>query len=88
MDGLIEFLEVSSDEALQSVLSPVRTVQLDIISRASSPLKCEFVIGRHYEHILTTRDGLWKYRIRDVVFIKGFAPEDGLPVISCVGRQE
>ncbi|OAX42049.1 hypothetical protein K503DRAFT_863378 [Rhizopogon vinicolor AM-OR11-026] len=67
MDELIKFLEVSSDETLQS---------------------WELAAGRHYEPILTTRDGLWSYRIHDIIIVKGFAPEDGLPVVNYVGRQD
>lgn len=88
MDGLIEFLEVPSDETPQSILSPVRTIQLHLMFIVSLSPQWELVAGGHYEPILTTRDGLWRYRIRDVVVVKGFAPDDGLPVISYVGRQE
>lgn len=48
----------------------------------------ELVPGGHYEPLLTTRNGLWRYRIGDVVTFKGFAPDDGLPVISYLHRAE
>ncbi|KAG1815072.1 GH3 auxin-responsive promoter [Suillus subaureus] len=48
----------------------------------------ELVIGGHYEPVLTTRNGLWRYRIGDVVTFKGFAPDDGLPVISYLHRRD
>ncbi|KAG1882711.1 GH3 auxin-responsive promoter [Suillus subluteus] len=48
----------------------------------------ELVSGGHYEPVLTTRNGLWRYRIGDVVGVKGFAPDDGLPVINYLHRRE
>ncbi|KAF8892912.1 GH3 auxin-responsive promoter-domain-containing protein [Infundibulicybe gibba] len=38
-------------------------------------------VGKKYEVILTTRSGLWRYRLGDVLEIVGFAPEDGSPLI-------
>src|SRR6267154_1603567 len=34
-----------------------------------------------------TRDGLWRYRLSDVIVVKGFAPEDRLPVLNHVRRR-
>jgi auxin responsive GH3 family protein len=48
----------------------------------------ELVPGGHYEPVLTTRNGLWRYRIGDVIAVKGFAPDDGLPVINYLHRRE
>lgn len=48
----------------------------------------ELVTGGHYEPVLTTRNGLWRYRIGDVVTVKGFAPDDGLPVINYLHRRD
>lgn len=48
----------------------------------------ELVPGGHYEPVLTTRNGLWRYRIGDVVAVKGFAPDDGLPIINYLHRRE
>ncbi|KAG2367157.1 GH3 auxin-responsive promoter [Suillus spraguei] len=48
----------------------------------------ELVPGGHYEPLLTTRNGLWKYRLGDVVTVKGFAPDDGLPIINYLHRRE
>ncbi|KAG2340231.1 hypothetical protein BDR05DRAFT_915978 [Suillus weaverae] len=48
----------------------------------------ELVAGGHYEPVLTTRNGLWRYRIGDVVAVKGFAPDDGLPIINYLHRRE
>ncbi|KAG2138536.1 GH3 auxin-responsive promoter [Suillus clintonianus] len=48
----------------------------------------ELVTGGHYEPVLTTRNGLWRYRIGDVVAVKGFAPDDGLPIINYLHRRD
>ncbi|KAG1840823.1 GH3 auxin-responsive promoter-domain-containing protein [Suillus subalutaceus] len=48
----------------------------------------ELVLGGHYEPVLTTRSGLWRYRIGDVITVKGFAPDDGLPVINYLHRRD
>ncbi|KAG1720651.1 GH3 auxin-responsive promoter [Suillus paluster] len=48
----------------------------------------ELATGDHYEPVLTTRHGLWRYRLGDVVVIKGFAPDDGLPIINYLHRRE
>ncbi|KAG2152671.1 GH3 auxin-responsive promoter [Suillus bovinus] len=48
----------------------------------------ELETGGHYEVVLTTRNGLWRYRLGDVVAIKGFAPDDGLPVINYLHRRD
>ncbi|KAG2138537.1 GH3 auxin-responsive promoter [Suillus clintonianus] len=71
VDGVIEFLDVHSDEPLERVLSA-----------------WELVTGGHYEPVLTTRNGLWRYRIGDVVTVKGFAPDDGLPVVNYLHRRD
>ncbi|KAG2351858.1 GH3 auxin-responsive promoter-domain-containing protein [Suillus spraguei] len=47
----------------------------------------ELVTGGHYEPVLTTRNGLWRYRLGDVITVKGFAPDDGLPVINYLHRR-
>ncbi|KAH7884874.1 GH3 auxin-responsive promoter [Phlebopus sp. FC_14] len=47
----------------------------------------EVEAGKRYEIVLTTRDGLWRYRINDVVEIVGFAPSDGSPIFQYVERR-
>ncbi|KAG2145879.1 GH3 auxin-responsive promoter [Suillus clintonianus] len=44
--------------------------------------------GRLYEPIITTYDGLWRYRLGDVVELLGFAPDDGTPVVKFVERRK
>ncbi|OAX31842.1 hypothetical protein K503DRAFT_805730 [Rhizopogon vinicolor AM-OR11-026] len=70
VDGLIEFIDVLSDESSERVLSI-----------------WELVKGRHYQPILTTCNGLWRYRLGDVIAVKGFAPDDGMPIIHYVHRR-
>ncbi|KAG0699821.1 GH3 auxin-responsive promoter [Suillus ampliporus] len=48
----------------------------------------ELVTGGHYEPVLTTRNGLWRYRLGDVVAVKGFDPDDGLPIINYLHRRD
>ncbi|KAG2130869.1 GH3 auxin-responsive promoter [Suillus clintonianus] len=43
--------------------------------------------GRLYEPVLTTCNGLWRYRLGDVVELLGFAPDDGSPVVRFVERR-
>ncbi|KAF8127200.1 GH3 auxin-responsive promoter-domain-containing protein [Boletus edulis] len=46
----------------------------------------EVEVGKRYEPVLTTQDGLWRYRLRDIVEVSGFDPADGVPIIQFVGR--
>ncbi|KAH7889088.1 GH3 auxin-responsive promoter [Phlebopus sp. FC_14] len=46
----------------------------------------EVTTGEAYEIILTTRDGLWRYRLGDIVTVIGFDPRDGQPIIRFTGR--
>ncbi|KAG1865581.1 GH3 auxin-responsive promoter-domain-containing protein [Suillus tomentosus] len=48
----------------------------------------ELETGGHYDPVLTTRNGMWRYRIGDSVVVKGFAPDDRLPVINYLHRRE
>ncbi|KAG1743315.1 GH3 auxin-responsive promoter-domain-containing protein [Suillus paluster] len=43
--------------------------------------------GRLYELVLTTCNGLWRYRLGDVAELLGFAPDDGSPVVRFVERR-
>ncbi|KAI6044748.1 GH3 auxin-responsive promoter [Pisolithus marmoratus] len=44
-------------------------------------------VGKHYEIVCTTRDGLWRYRLGDVIEIAGFDPMDGTPIIRYFERR-
>lgn len=45
-------------------------------------------VGKRYEVILTTRDGLWRFRLNDIVEVVGFDPRDGQPIIHYVQRRD
>ncbi|KAH7909127.1 GH3 auxin-responsive promoter [Hygrophoropsis aurantiaca] len=45
------------------------------------------VTGHKYEVVVTTRDGMWRYRLGDIVEIAGFDPRDGTPVLKFVERR-
>lgn len=47
----------------------------------------EVETGKDYELVLSTRDGLWRYKLGDVVKIAGFDPVDGQPIIRYSGRR-
>ncbi|KAH0835636.1 GH3 auxin-responsive promoter [Lanmaoa asiatica] len=47
----------------------------------------EVELGSRYELVLTTQDGLWRYRLGDVVEISGFDSTDGVPIIQFVERR-
>ncbi|KAG1878611.1 GH3 auxin-responsive promoter [Suillus tomentosus] len=70
-DGVVEFLDVRSNEPSDRVLSA-----------------WELVTGGHYEPVVTTRNGLWRYRLADDITVKGFAPDDGLPIINYLHRRD
>ncbi|KAH7902759.1 GH3 auxin-responsive promoter, partial [Hygrophoropsis aurantiaca] len=46
----------------------------------------ELETGRRYEVFLTTRDGLWRYRLEDIIEVAGFDPADGMPLLRYVER--
>ncbi|KAF8556458.1 hypothetical protein OG21DRAFT_1409009 [Imleria badia] len=62
------------------------TSKSDLIS-ALAPL-WEVELGRRYELVVTTQDGLWRYRLGDAVEISGFDPTDGVPIIRFVARPD
>ncbi|KAH7918900.1 hypothetical protein BV22DRAFT_1134237 [Leucogyrophana mollusca] len=47
----------------------------------------ELQTGHKYEIVLTTRNGLWRYRMEDIVEIAGFDPRDGTPILQYVERR-
>ncbi|KAG9312552.1 GH3 auxin-responsive promoter [Chiua virens] len=44
--------------------------------------------GKQYEVVVTTGDGLWRYRLGDVVEIAGFDATDGMPILQFVERRD
>ncbi|KAH7924363.1 hypothetical protein BV22DRAFT_1164812 [Leucogyrophana mollusca] len=47
----------------------------------------ELQVGHRYEIILTTRDGLWRYRLGDIIEVAGFDPSDGTPILKYIERR-
>ncbi|KAH7918154.1 hypothetical protein BV22DRAFT_1134818 [Leucogyrophana mollusca] len=47
----------------------------------------ELQLGHRYEIVLTTRDGLWRYRLDDIIEVAGFDPSDGTPILKYVERR-
>ncbi|KIJ62984.1 hypothetical protein HYDPIDRAFT_114133 [Hydnomerulius pinastri MD-312] len=47
----------------------------------------EVVVGKRYEIVMTTHNGLWRYRLGDVVEVCGFDPYDGSPIICFAERR-
>ncbi|KAG6381987.1 GH3 auxin-responsive promoter-domain-containing protein [Boletus reticuloceps] len=47
----------------------------------------EVEVGKHYEPIFTTRDGLWRYQLGDIISIIGFDAKSGAPVFTHSGRR-
>jgi hypothetical protein len=43
--------------------------------------------GHRYEIVVTTRDGLWRYRLGDVIEVAGFDSTDGSPILRYVERR-
>ena len=43
-------------------------------------------MGKKYEVVATTNDGLWRYQLNDIVQVAGFTPE-GIPLIRYVERK-
>ncbi|KIJ13248.1 hypothetical protein PAXINDRAFT_100832 [Paxillus involutus ATCC 200175] len=43
--------------------------------------------GKHYQVVLTTRDGLWRYPLGDIIEIVGFDLNGGSPVFKYTGRK-
>ncbi|KIK77127.1 hypothetical protein PAXRUDRAFT_167724 [Paxillus rubicundulus Ve08.2h10] len=43
-------------------------------------------VGKQYQIVVTTRNGLWRYPLGDIIEIVGFDTEDGSPVFKSAGR--
>ncbi|KAH7904365.1 GH3 auxin-responsive promoter [Hygrophoropsis aurantiaca] len=46
----------------------------------------ELETGHRYEIFLTTRNGLWRYCLGDIIEVAGFDPNDGSPLLRYVER--
>ena len=45
-------------------------------------------MGKYYELVATTQDGLWRYQLGDVLLFVGFDPEDGQPLVRYSERRK
>ncbi|KAH7905595.1 GH3 auxin-responsive promoter [Hygrophoropsis aurantiaca] len=45
------------------------------------------VAGRRYEVVVTTRNGMWRHRLGDILEVVGFDPCDGTPILKFVERR-
>lgn len=82
-DDIIEFLPIEAPEeskyVTQTVLGFHALLSLNDLMLFFFKWKVE--VGKRYEVVLTTRDGLWRYRLGDIVEVAGFDPRDGQPII-------
>ena len=39
---------------------------------------------KKYEVIVTTRGGLLRYQLNDIVEVAGFTPEEGIALVRCI----
>lgn len=56
-------------------------------SESRTPLKWQVEVGKRYEVIATNSDGLWRYRLNDIVEVSGFTPAEGIPLVRYVERK-
>jgi len=69
--NIIEFLDIEKSSDSVSSLSQLWEVE----------------VGKRYEIVVTNPDGLWRYRLEDVIEIAGFDPTDGIPVMKFIERR-
>ena len=71
--------------AKQSVFDlPRQSVECSLIVVVT---QWEVEVGKYYEPILMTRDGLWRYRLGDVLYIIGFKGGSNSPLFKYSGRR-
>ena len=58
-----------------------------LMFEANAPTQWEVEVGKQYEPILTTRNGLWRYRLGDILTIIGFDPRSQAPIFKWAGRR-
>ena len=47
----------------------------------------EVEVDRRYEIVVTARDGLWRYRLGDIIEIAGFDSIHGSPILRYIERR-
>ena len=58
-----------------------------LMSEADALTQWEVEVGKQYEPILTNRNGLWRYRLGDILTIIGFDPKSQAPIFKWAGRR-
>ncbi|KAG6327027.1 hypothetical protein ID866_12062, partial [Astraeus odoratus] len=87
-DEFIEFLDILGEDDTSSLVAPVSLTLSPLILILVDPgIQWKVEFGKRYEIVLTTRDGLWRYRLGDIAEIAGFHPADGSPVVRYIGRR-
>ena len=84
-----EFLDIEKEGVTTNLIQPVRDL-LHILTRClltQASLKWQVEVGKKYEVVVTTKDGLWRYQLNDIVEVAGFTPEEGIPLIRYVERK-
>ena len=85
----IEFLDVEKENdpanLVQSVCDLLHIFTCRLLTLAL--LKWQVEVGKKYEIIVTSNDGLWRYQLNDIVEVAGFAPGEGTPLIRHVQRK-
>ncbi|KAH7927991.1 hypothetical protein BV22DRAFT_1005817, partial [Leucogyrophana mollusca] len=79
-------LELNLFKAVSDSVIEYLDVLLDESSASLVPA-WELQTGHQYEIVMTTRDGLYRYRLEDVIEVAGFDPEDGVPILKYVERR-
>ncbi|KAN0093413.1 GH3 auxin-responsive promoter [Tylopilus felleus] len=70
-----------TEEAIEFVGAEAEGIPSDIVQG------WELEAGKRYQIVITTRNGLWRYLIDDIIEIVGFDPHNGSPIFSYVGRK-
>ena len=86
-----EFLEVGKEGIPENLVQPVRELLYLFISHPLPSdlnlLKWQVEVGKKYEVIVTTNNGLWRYQLNDIVEIAGFTPAEGIPLFRYIERK-
>ncbi|KAF8431082.1 GH3 auxin-responsive promoter [Boletus edulis BED1] len=71
----------SSEEVIEFVAAESEAICANILQG------WELEVGKRYQIVLTTRNGLWRYLLDDIIEIIGFDPQNGSPVFKYMGRK-
>ena len=90
-DRHIEFLDLEKGSIAANLVQPVRDLLYSLARRCLLTLqvflKWQLEVGKKYEVVVTTTNGLWRYQLNDIVEVAGFTPEEGIPLIRYIERK-